>query len=67
MELKTKSGEVFILTDNDMWGISCAIQHGVQSGYFKEPKNMEWAKAIQEKIDRIRVNENPLYRDGFEG
>jgi hypothetical protein len=41
-----------LLSDSDLWGLSCALQHGIQDGYFKE--NLEWANKMAGLIDSYR-------------
>jgi len=40
------------LSDRDLWGLWCAVQHGIDSGYFVE--NREWAEAMAELIQKVR-------------
>ncbi len=46
------NGEIFYLNDTDLWGLECALQHGVQDGYFKE--NPAWAERMLQLIGKIR-------------
>jgi hypothetical protein len=38
--------------DTDLWGLSCALEHGIRDGYFKD--NVEWAQGMAKKIDQAR-------------
>jgi hypothetical protein len=45
------------MSDADLWGIGCALQHAIQSGYFNatsEDGNLDWAVAMMIKINHIR-------------
>jgi hypothetical protein len=41
-----------ILQDTDLWGLQCALIHGINDGYFKE--NKDWAERMVELIDSYR-------------
>jgi len=41
------------LSDADLWGISCAIQHCLNIAYFEE-KDILWAEGMLSKIRAIR-------------
>ncbi len=45
-------GPGFTLTDSDMWGIECALQHSIDDGYMKD--NAEWAKNMLERVRVLR-------------
>lgn len=45
-------GPGYTLEDTDLWGLECALEHGLQDGYFKD--NEEWARGMQEKIRNLR-------------
>ncbi len=40
------------LKDTDLWGLECALSHGIQDGYFKE--NLFWATDMQGRIQKLR-------------
>ena len=40
------------LTDSDIWGLQCAIQHGIRTGYFTE--NADWANAMIIRLSKWR-------------
>ena len=50
----------YMLQDTDLWGLECALEHGLQDGYLVE--NQEWAKGM---LERIRTLRTPLTEKDF--
>ena len=48
-------GPGFTLHDNDMWGLECALEHGLVDEYFVD--NKEWAEAMLKRIRELRSYE----------
>ena len=40
------------LTDTDIWGLVCALEHGIRDGYMGQ--NQEWAKAMSKRLSAMR-------------
>jgi hypothetical protein len=55
MALKNATTIGMVFTDNDLWGLSCALVHTQQDGYAKD--NQEWT---QNMIDRINTQREKL-------
>lgn len=57
-----KSG--FTLSDNDAWGLECALIHSQQTGYFdndgSDGKNKQWAEAMLDRIRQFRERFAPI-------
>jgi len=54
-----KSG--FDLSDNDAWGLQCAIIHGQQSGYYNDNEdNKAWAENMLARIRAFRERFDPI-------
>lgn len=49
-------GQGYTLEDTDLWGLECALEHGLQDGYFAD--NREWAEAMLKKIRKLRYPES---------
>lgn len=47
-------GPCYTLSDADLWGLECALQHGLQDGYFNWRENVEWARSMLERIGRLQ-------------
>ena len=45
-------GRGYILWDTDILGLTSALQHGLDDGYFKE--NEEWAKLMVARLQKLR-------------
>lgn len=45
-------GPGFTLVDTDLWGLQCALEHGLADGYLAD--NREWAQAMVERIRKLR-------------
>jgi len=52
MSRKLKWFERF--SDADLWGLSCALQHCIDTAYFTEEENLSWAESMLAKISNIR-------------
>jgi len=50
-------GQGYTLEDTDLWGLDCALEHGLQDGYFKD--NEEWARNMSNRIKKLRGMEVP--------
>ncbi len=44
--------------DTDLWGLECAMSHGLADGYFLE--NKEWALAMLARLHEMR---GPLFKE----
>jgi len=49
-------GQGYTLEDTDLWGLECALEHGLQDGYLED--NREWAESMLEKIKKLRNPES---------
>lgn len=47
-------GQGYTLSDADLWGLECALQHGLQDGYFTD--NAEWAKGMADRLIKLRAD-----------
>lgn len=45
-------GPGYTLEDTDLWGLQCALEHGIGDSYFKD--NLEWANSMLERIQKLR-------------
>jgi len=48
----------YLFKDTDLWGLDCALQHGLQDGYFKD--NKAWAEDMRNRINQMR---EPLFKE----
>jgi len=49
-------GQGYTLEDTDLWGLECALEHGLQDGDLAD--NREWAESMLEKIKKLRNPES---------
>ena len=66
LDLNTKALEMakssgLVLSDNDAWGLWCALIHAQQTGYFDDNEdNKKWAEAMVNKINQYREQFDPI-------
>lgn len=49
------------LSDNDAWGLWCALIHAQQTGYFNDNEdNKKWAESMIERINQFREQFDPI-------
>jgi len=50
-------GRGYTLEDTDLWGLLCALEHGLLDGYFENEGisfNRDWAKAMVNRLQILR-------------